>query len=423
MVMIVRILGSILLFLTLMVGNAFALYTGVEDLEILMEEESKYLESKLAVDLNMDSRDNGTTKTNNEKIKADVGADIKVEKTMTGYWANGDFLIEKTKSDNGTAKSDYTKMEIRSYGEGASTFYDISYADVGYKKYFSEQSPNYFYGQGKLNWTNEDGTNPEPDPYAAYLPTPNNKGDIEAQVGAGVGFGKIVDLGSYERVIIVQNELMAAGLLNQKFSRSHITELLPLFRRSMDKNKRLMMLQKILVDKGLINAKDMTLDIAGDMLDAIDEAFDKRAFGLEVRVGFLQDLEHRDPNKDKEGTLVGYVKYEKPLSDTLQFTTVDYLYMLVISEASDKYTYISSDNYYTSVLSRDLTGKAGIHITISSFIDTNTSEKLYGELVYEISDVISWDNNLYYKMDQYGSAYQDDSSEYKLTSKMKYTIW
>jgi len=413
--MIIRKLISVLLFSVLLfTANAYAAYE--VDKDLLYDEESQFLSSKWTFNLEATGSDNGTTDTSKQSVETDVGASVKVEKTRTGYWLNGDIDFKHFNDDDtGTAYEHLTQFEFKNFDyTSTSGLFAFNYAEGGYKYYFSDQSPYFAFGQGLANYYNEIRS-PE-------TPTDPDSG-LELAVAGGVGYGKIVDLGSYERVLIVQDELLAAGLITQKFSRSIIRELLPLFRKTMDKTDRLIAVKKILVNNGLINDKDLTLDVANDILDMVDSAFEKREYGLEIRAAYLQEVLHRGLNSDKDGYLFIDVKYEKPLSKSHQFTSQFDLFQLVVSDKDDKITDISWLNKITSVFGQYVTTEAGLELTLRNESDVDTGERIYGELEYEITEVITWENTLEYKMNQFGAAGADDTSEYALKSMLTYTIW
>jgi len=413
--MIIRKLISVLLFSVLLfTANAFAAYE--VDKDLLYDEESRFLSSKWTLDLNATGDYDGARDNSLQSLETDIGAKMVVEKTRTGYWLNGDLELTHTKTDSATTDSDQTELEIKNF-EYTSTFgvLGVNYADAGYKYYFSDQSPYFAFGQGLINYYTETHS-----PWASVSPDP--KIGLESAAAVGVGYGKIVDLGSYERVLIVQDELMAAGLVNQKFSRSIIRELLPLFRKTMDKTDRLIAVKKILVNNGLINDKDLTLDVANDILDTIDESFEKREYGLEIRAAYLQEITHRDTNQDEEGWLFAYVKYEKPLSQAHQFTSQFDLYQLIRSDKDDKTTYASWLNKIASTFGQYTMTEAGLELTLRNDSDLDTRERIYGELEYEITEVIKWENTVEYFMRQ-NRITRNDTSGYALRSVLTYTIW
>jgi len=329
-------------------GNAYAAYE--VDKDLLYEEKSKYLSSKWTLDLKAEGDDDGTTDKTEQTFKTDVGLKLVVEQSLLGYWANADLNVDYRKNDDGTTKSDETTIELKNFDySSGGIFLGGAPADFGYKRYFSRQSPYFAFGQGLVNWKTIDSD----------ATVAKGADGVEAAVGIGVGYGKIVDLGSYERVLIVQDELLSAGLIKVKFSRSIILELLPLFRRTREENDRLLKVQKILLDKGLIDKGVLTLHIASDIQDAIDESFEKRQYGLEIRASYLQEVSHYDSDQDKDGWLNAYAKYERPLTEKLQYTTQADLYQQVVTDADDKRTSFGWNNYLTGVINAQITYNTG----------------------------------------------------------------
>ncbi|MFH2066580.1 MAG: hypothetical protein ABIK15_15380 [Pseudomonadota bacterium] len=390
------------------------------DENLLYEEESSYTKSEAKLDLLATGRNGFTSNDGDDQsFSASVGGVHRVEKTRTGYWVDIKAAASHDRDENKTVNavdqnSDSTKFEIRNFDDTYSStqgLFNYNFADAGHKWYFSDQSPYYGFAQGLANFTFERQSGPDPDD------------GLESAVAGGVGYGKIVDLGSYERVLIVQDELLTAGLIKQAFSRSVIRELLPFFRRSMDKTDRLIAIKQILVNNGLVTDKDITLDIANDILDAVDESFEKREYGFEARGAFLQEITHRISGADKQGWIFGYVKYEKPLAENHQYTSQFDLYQLVITDANDKTTYAGWLNKITSTFGQYVETEAGLVLTFLDEADTITTEKIYGKLTYEITEILSWENSVSLQLTQDGTPNEDDKSEYEVKSVLTYTIW
>jgi len=392
--------------------------------DLLYEEESRFLSSKWTFNFDASglNSDSNAADSNSQSLTTDIGANTVVEKARTGYWANADFYVDYTRSDNQTAETQTTNIKIKNFTTtSVQGFRNFDWADVGYKFYLSEQSPYYAFTQGLAYWyrTESESTNKND----STLSTKTDNDGLEATVGVGIGYGKIVDLGSYERVLIVQNKLMAAGLITSKFSRSVVRDLLPLFRETMDDNIRLLNVQSVLTSANLIQAKDMSLDIAKDILDAIDESFEKREYGLELRLGYLQEVKHEDSKEDNDGYVYGYVKYEKPMSKNRQFTSQLNLFYHAVTEEKNKEISAHWLNYVTRQHSKKFTSKYGLEIDYNKVEETTTWEKLFGELDYEITDVLTWENELSYIMTQYEADTLDDKQEYLIKSTLVYTIW
>lgn len=432
--------------LLLFVFPAMNTYAAYEvDTDFLYKEESIYQVSKWTLDLtyDKDTTENSSvsdTVVTDIDIKTNIGATQKIERPLSGYWFDGsiDFTYTKTQNDSGADQVDKT-YKIKQFEGIYEGFLQYDYCDTGIKRYLSEQSPIYIFGQGLFYWKNEVRDNDS-----------SEDKKTEMSAGCGIGYGKIVDLGSYQRILVVQNELIAAGLVKQKFQRSTILKLLPFFRKAMDKNERLMEVQTILVNEGLIDKKNLTLDIANDILDAIDESFEKREYGFEIRGGYLQDLVHRDKDEEKLGRMNVYVKYEKPLSEIHQLTLRgDYFKIINSDKDEDEYksegteiqltgflssqisAYLNSEVGITYVIKKDLAG-AYADIVQKSYDDTDStyypegkSIKLYGEMNYEITDVITWENGISYttiKPDASSKTY-DKQKTIEVTSKLTYSFW
>jgi hypothetical protein len=231
------------------------------DYNFLYEEESVYESSKFTLDLSYDRNVNtlsnnvvensGTTLDTAADLETSIGAIRKIEKSIYGYWFDTAFEYtyknrERT-YESGTS-SDTTDniniFRIKEFEDVYEGFLLYDYGDVGIKRYLSEQSPFYLFGQSLFYWEKSDSKNDSSDSIYA---SQNSDSEIrEILAGTGIGYGKILDLGSYERVLIVQTELLKAGILRNKLPRSTILELLHLFRKKANQYNRLSEVQSIL---------------------------------------------------------------------------------------------------------------------------------------------------------------------------------
>jgi len=471
----IQVVIWLILLLVFTVSNTYAVYN--LDADLLYKEESIYKSSKWSIDF-LINKDDGEASSLREgtivDFQTDIGAAERVERLKDGYWFDGGFAFSYNKYKPKNDDSIYDDREDIFFSiEGFERIYQglfrYNYCDAGYKRYFSEQNPFYYFGQGLFYWwknnSDYDDSRFGPDNY-----TP------EILAGAGIGYGKIVDLGSYQRILILQDELLAAGIIKSEFKRSTITLLLPFFRIRMNETNRLKKVQSILVNEGLIDKQSLTLDIASDIIDAIDESFDKREYGFEARVGYLQELVHRDPDQDNVGRLNAYAKYEKPLSKKHQFTVRgDFFHMMSFgSEDDNDGIELQIKNYLSSLLSSNLESRIGIDLIYkkdterdyeSDYIDDYTEEdgiekdlyeradywdimniidryaifypdglsmRLYGVLDYELTDTVTWRNGAYYTIinpdnssySYYGTEDNDETqSAFGLISELTYILW
>lgn len=464
---------TIWLILLLVFINSYTHAADNLDTDLLYEEESIYKSSKWNLYL-LISKNDGEASTLHEgtiaNFQTDIGATKRVERLKDGYWYDGgaNFSYYKYKSENDDSNYDDredTFFSIESFGGTYQGLFDYNYSDAGYKRYFSEQNPFYYFGQGLLYWW-KSNSDDDDSRYGSGNYTP------EISAATGIGYGKIVDLGSYQRVLILQDELMAAGIIKSKFKRSTITLLLPLFRIRMNETNRLKKVQSILVNEGLIDKQSLTLNIASDIIDAIEESFDKREYGFETRVGYLQDLVHRDSDQDNVGRLFAYIKYEKPLSKKHQFTVRgDFFHMISFGSKDYKDEInLQLKSYLSSVLYLNLESRIGIDLIYKKnserdYIDNHTGEdhieedlfvysdycdrmniidrysiiypdgfstKLYGVLDYELSDTVTWINGAYYTVINpdnssnryYGTDQNNETqSAFWIISQLSYTFW
>jgi hypothetical protein len=466
----------LILILVFTVSNTYADYN--LDTDLLYEEESIYKSSEWNIEL-LINKDDGEASALREgtivDFQTDIGAAKRVERLKDGYWFDGGFAFSYNKYKPENDDSSYDDREdiflsIEGFERIYQGLFRHNYCDVGYKRYFSEQNPFYYFGQGLFYWW-KNNSDYDDSRYGQDNYTP------EISAGTGIGYGKIVDLGSYQRILILQNELLDAGIIKSEFKRSTITLLIPLFRIKMNETNRLKKVQSILINEGLIDKQSLTLDIASDIIDAIDESFDKREYGFEARVGYLQELVHRDPDQDTVGRLNAYAKYEKPLSKKHQYTIRgDFFREMSFGSEDDndnKGIELQIKNYLSSLLSSNLESRIGIDLIykkdserdytsyytddseedftendpceradywdIMNIIDRyavfypdGMSVRLYGVLDYELTDTVTWRNGVYYTLinpddssySYYGTEENGDTqSAFGIISELTYILW
>ncbi|MEM7393536.1 MAG: hypothetical protein AAF492_14420, partial [Verrucomicrobiota bacterium] len=145
----------------------------------------------------------------------------RVEQPDTGFWLEGDIRFNFREED-GDGTNDFSDSNLLIDGPsrlGIHDFFDDDFARMGKKWYVSAGSPLFYFAEVQLRWNSDDGF-------------PGTDDDPATRVGIGLGRGSIVDLGSYERVGIVENELRTDGLLLAPFTAAQNTTLLPLFQNS-----------------------------------------------------------------------------------------------------------------------------------------------------------------------------------------------
>lgn len=400
-------------------GNTFAYEI---DEALILEEKSVYLFSMWNFKLDANGNNKTGTDENYQRFNTDVGVNRIVENKKIGYWFNSDVEFTFEKDVNGTSETEKTTtLNIRNFETSSvQGLSNNEMADAGLKFYLSEQSPFYFYMQALADWldTKTETTSP-----TGTVSTQDN--GIEYLLGGGLGYGKIVDLGSYDRVLIVQDQLLNNNMIKSEFSRDIIRELLPLFRINMDHTVRLIKIQEILIRQGLIDSQGFSLNRTKEILNALDKSFDKRLYGLEFRIGYLKEQDHRDSNPDQEkiGYLYTYIKYEKPLSEKHQYICqINGLYQKAKEQNDEKISGYWS-NVIDSILSANLNTKIGLEINFSKELEIDSHERVFGQLRYEVTDRLMWTNEIEYYQYQYGDPNAEDSFEYTLSSKLEYTIW
>ncbi|MGD9210310.1 MAG: hypothetical protein PVI90_06015 [Desulfobacteraceae bacterium] len=192
------------------------------DKDFLYKEESIYQSSKLKVDISIDhstkvTKDTDATSESQESnLEVNIGAIRKVERPILGYWIDAafEYAFEQDETsfeyDNPYIEDTTNRLKtntyrIKEFEEIYEGFLHYDYCDLGIKRYLSEQSPFYIFGQGLFYWEKIDSNSENATSTGGSEDTENS--DPEILAGAGFGYGKIVDLGSYERILIVQNEL------------------------------------------------------------------------------------------------------------------------------------------------------------------------------------------------------------------------
>jgi hypothetical protein len=372
--------------------------------DILVEESLKYVDSRLEFDFSIDGSQNDERSVQ-VRLRGEWGIDLQVEKGWTGRWIKAGTEISYDYSE--TKNATETESTQRAYTvRGFEDYYPLS---VGYKLYFGAQSPFFLYTEGQGRW--EKGDN-----------VPSEADDPETSAGLGIGYGRVIDIGSFQRVMIVQDELMFGGLLTRRFPRSVTAQLIPLFRRSGDHAERIREVEAILVSNGLIVADDISLDISYEIFDAIRSSFDKRKYGLEVKAAYVQELTTTDPDLEKHGYLTAQLLWEYPVSRGSQVAT---LADLRERTGSDEFGSYSLELKLRNVHGRYVESELGLLGRYERWKgdlgDTSrTFGELFGEVSYEITDVVDWTTRLETTRDEY----EDDKQiGYAVTSQIAYQLY
>jgi hypothetical protein len=401
--------------------NAFA-YTVDETL--IFEEKSVYFSSKWSIELNANGDNRSGTDAIHRRINTDVGVNRVVENKRIGYWFNGDVEFNFERDVNDTTESKTTTLNIHNFSiSSIQGLNNYQMADVGLKFYLSGQKPFYTYVQGAIDWEYQ-----KEETISVTETTSDENDGMEALVGYGLGYGKIVELDSYDKILIVQDKLLQVGIIKSKFSRSIIIQLLPLFRKSRDNTQMLIKVQKFLADNGLIDTGRFSLDMTKDILDALDESFNERQSGLDMRIGYFEEKRHKDSNpiQDLNGYLSAYIRYEKPIREKLQyFCQINGLYYVAKKQDDRKIT-ANWLNAISSPLGTNLNAEIGLNFYFSKRLETeinNISEEALVELDYEVTDDLTWSNRISYTMFQDNDPDSEDSYEYTATSILEYSIW
>lgn len=394
------------------------------DKDLIYKEKSVYLSSKWSIELSANGNNMAETNAKHQKINTDVGVNRIVENTRIGYWFDGNVEFTFERDVNDTTESKTTTLNINNFETSSVQGLDnFDMADAGFKLYLSDQSPFYAYVQGSIDWQYR-----KEEPISVTETTSDENDGMEALIGYGLGYGKIVEFGSYEKVLIVQDQLLQAGVIKSKFSKPIIIQLSTLFRKSRDNTQMMIRVQKILADNGLIDTSRFSLGIAKDILDALDASFDKRQSGLDMRIGYLKEKSHKDSNpiQDLNGYLSAYVRYEKPITEKQQYICqINGLYYMAKRQDDQKIT-VNWLNIISSPLSANLNTEVGLNFSFSKRVETdinNISEEAFIGLDYEITDDLTWSNRINYTMYQDNDPDNEDSYMYTVNFILEYRLW
>jgi len=374
--------------------------------DVFVDRESRSIDSRLEIDLKASGEDNDELRRTFSATTS-LGLELEVERGSSGYYLSGaveyDVDYSKTESDeDGTreeTRSDAAGIRIKGFSEyGWDEF--LTY---GRKWYLTPQSPYFVYTEGQLSWAKRnDGSTDD-------LDTP------ATNAAAGIGYGRVVNIAAFERIVIVQNELLAAGVLTRRLSRDVIRELLPFYIRAMDHYDRMAKTQDILVANGLITTNDITLDISYEIYDAISSSFDKRKYGLELKASYFQEVSKANNDLDKYAYVAFFLRWEYPI--TLQHQiSVEGDASSAITEGYD-YTEMSLLAELSSVFGRYLESSIGARTEQIKTTEETTTSTAFSTLDYHITDVVSWENELEYNW------YEDESTGFSFTSKIVYHLY
>ncbi len=366
--------------------------------DVVVERESKSIDARIELDLTATGYNNDE-KRRSASATTKAGLEYAVERGSQGYWFSGAIEVDFDYSKVDTAESDAAGIKILGFNEWG---WD-DFSAYGRKWYLTPQSPYFFYSEAQARWEKrDDGSTDSRD-----RPATN--------IAGGIGYGRVVDIASYERIIIVQNELMAAGILRTRIPRAMIRQLLPYYIRSMDHYDRMKETQDILLANGFIDADDITLDISYEIYDAIASSFDKRKYGLELRAAYFQEISKENKDMDKYGYLSFYLKWEYPLGRQHQLS--------VKADASSRITgeqdevRMSLETELSSVFGRYVESQIGIRGDHAANAVETTTKVAFGELTYDLTDVVSWDNRFQYNWNE------DSSTSFSFTSSIVYNIY
>gem|GEM_PF-2898865 len=374
--------------------------------DVFVDRESRSIDSRLEIDLKASGEDKDELRRTFSATTS-LGLELEVERGSSGYYLSGaveyDVDYSKTESDdNGTreeTRSDAAGIRIKGFSE----FGWDEYLTYGRKWYLTPQSPYFVYTEGQLSWAKRnDGSTDD-------LETP------ATNAAAGIGYGRVVNIAAFERIVIVQNELLAAGVLTRRLSRDVIRQLLPFYIRAMDHYDRMVKTQDILVANGLVTTNDITLDISYEIYDAISSSFDKRKYGLELKASYFQEVSKPNNDLDKYAFIAFFLRWEYPI--TLQHQiSVEGDASSAITDGYD-YTDMSVLAELSSVFGRYLESSIGARTEQIKATEETTTSTAFVTIDYNITDVVTWNNELEYNW------YEDESTGFSASSKIVYHLY
>jgi len=183
----------------------------------------------------------------------------------------------------------------------------------------------------------------------------------------------------------------------------------------MDHYDRIIETEKILLDNNLIDVDDISLDISYEIYDAIQSSFDKRRYGLEFRASYFQELTKESSGLDKYGFMAFHIRWEYPLSMRQQISLQGDLSNLV--SGGDNYMSYSLLAAISTVRGRYLESETGIRIDgWKNGVESRTTSA-FGEIEYDITDVVSWDNRFEYRWEE------DETTSHSFTSQITYNLY
>ncbi len=148
---------------------------------------------------------------------------------------------------------------------------------------------------------------------------------VNSIVIGGTGGGRVVDLANYLRAKKVEKALISDGVLENELPREIFSQIISLLRRKKEALKRVVDLNALLSQSGLMKIDKFDIDTNFLLAEVIDESTDRLESGFEGRFGYAQELSRQDKADDKSSYLTGMFKYAKPLTHQLEFSErVDY---------------------------------------------------------------------------------------------------
>jgi len=148
---------------------------------------------------------------------------------------------------------------------------------------------------------------------------------VNSIVLGGTGGGRVVDLANYLRAKKVEKALIDDGILENELPREIFSQIISLLRRKRETLKRVVDLNALLSQSGLMKVDNFDIDTTFLLAEIIDESTDRLESGFEGRFGYAHELSRQDKADEKSSYLTGMLKYAKPLTHQLEFSErVDY---------------------------------------------------------------------------------------------------
>lgn len=184
--------------------------------------------------------------------------------------------------------------------------WDFNWYNIGALKKYIGNSPYFAYGYTEHDIiTKKDG---------------EDENGYDMYIGAGTGYGKVVDLAAYNAAKEVEKAMIEQGIIAGQLPRSAIGELMDIVKvKGGNSNEKVVKINRMLADRNLIVKSSYSFDSMFLISEVVDQATSELQSGLEFKGFYKQWLVARKAMKDsKYGALILDIKYAKPLSKRVE---------------------------------------------------------------------------------------------------------